>query len=197
LGKEFSKSEWAFRKSDEDFYARTFGQLFDAVDLHGTSCRHNVDVAFTRIYDGPQKLRVLDYGCGIGVNGLMFAAQGHEVTLTDFESPKLLFARQLVEKSELDNVEVIPFGELDEEREWDLILCLLVMEHVKEPDLLLERLDSLLSPSGHIMLETDFAHYDIPLHYKSDSPRYYEVLNRLINERKIRAYIAYGQRDGN
>jgi malonyl-CoA O-methyltransferase len=90
-----------------------------------------------RAVGDPRGLRVLDLGCGTGRHALWLAAGGAEVFAVDFSEGMLQKAR---EKPGADRVQFLqhdlhqplPFAD----GEFDLVLSGLVLEHLRELDLL-------------------------------------------------------------
>jgi GT2 family glycosyltransferase/SAM-dependent methyltransferase len=85
--------------------------------------------------------RALDYGCGIGADGLRFLEQGYRVEFADFDNPSVAFLRWRLHERNLtapihDVEHDIPGG-------FELAYCFDVIEHVDDPVALLERLESL------------------------------------------------------
>ena len=99
--------------------------------------------------------RLLDYGCGIGADGLRMLEHGYRVEFADFDNPSVAFLRWRLEQRGCDarvhDVEGdIPGG-------FDVAYCFDVLEHIDEPIEVLERLESLadivvvnfLEPAAH------------------------------------------------
>jgi len=93
-----------------------------------------------RQYLSKYQLRtVLDYGCGIGTQGLALAEAGAEVTLMDIEGPVWDYAQWRAKKHGLfDKVRWAPLAPILDE--YDLMLCVDVIGHVPDPFRLLDEL---------------------------------------------------------
>jgi GT2 family glycosyltransferase/2-polyprenyl-3-methyl-5-hydroxy-6-metoxy-1,4-benzoquinol methylase len=77
---------------DEDrFYRSSQAYLYDltAFAMSGTKLPYHA-VLRSLV---PSGARLLDYGCGIGADGLRLLERGYDVTFTDFENPSLAFLR--------------------------------------------------------------------------------------------------------
>ncbi|MGI8803544.1 MAG: class I SAM-dependent methyltransferase [Solirubrobacteraceae bacterium] len=90
----------------------------------------------------PAPARVLDYGCGIGSDGLALAGAGYAVEFADFANPSVRYLRWRLERRgvsarihDLDR-EAPPAG-------FDAAFAFDVIEHVDDPFALLARLESL------------------------------------------------------
>jgi SAM-dependent methyltransferase len=90
----------------------------------------------------PAPARVLDYGCGIGSDGLALAGAGYRVSFADFENPSVRYLRWRLARRgiaaavhDLDRA-APPAG-------FDVAFAFDVVEHVDDPFALLARLESL------------------------------------------------------
>lgn len=91
----------------------------------------------------PPGSRVLDYGCGIGSDGLALSRAGYAVAFADFDNPSTRYLRWRLERRglalpvydiEADEIPAAPFG---------AVMCLDVIEHVEDPAGFLGRLEAL------------------------------------------------------
>ena len=85
--------------------------------------------------------RVLDYGCGIGSDGLALAARGYEVAFADFDNPSTRYLRWRLERRGLRS----DVYDLDHDRvpdAFDLVYAFDVIEHAQDPFAFLARLES-------------------------------------------------------
>jgi GT2 family glycosyltransferase/2-polyprenyl-3-methyl-5-hydroxy-6-metoxy-1,4-benzoquinol methylase len=85
--------------------------------------------------------RLLDYGCGIGADGLRLLEQGYRVEFADYDNPSVEFLRWRLQQRGIDRPvhdieQNIPGG-------FDVAYCFDVLEHVDDPVDVLERLESL------------------------------------------------------
>lgn len=75
---------------------------------------------------------VLDYGCGIGTQGLALAEAGADVALMDIEGPVWDYARWRAERHGfLTKTRWLPLGPVMDS--YDLILCIDTIAHVPNP----------------------------------------------------------------
>jgi SAM-dependent methyltransferase len=98
--------------------------------------------------------RILDYGCGIGADGIAFIRAGYDVAFADFDNPSTEFLRWRLERRgataplyDIDTDDV-PSG-------FDAVICFDVIEHVDDPAAFLDRLESLASVVAVNFLEPD------------------------------------------
>ena len=90
----------------------------------------------------PPGARVLDYGCGIGSDGLMLLEQGYDVAFADFDNPSARYLRWRLERRGLS----APVHDLDAEeppRDFELVYAFDVIEHVADPFAFLDRMERL------------------------------------------------------
>ena len=79
----------------------------------------------------PPGTSVLDYGCGIGSDGLILLEAGYRVEFADFDNPSAAYLRWRLDRRGLD----APVHDLDREVPggFDLAYALDVIEHVDDP----------------------------------------------------------------
>lgn len=115
----------------------------------------------------PAGAHLLDFGCGIGADGLRLLAQGYRVTFADFDNPSTRFLRWRLERhgfeAEVLDLERTPLPE----DAFDLAYSFDVLEHLEDPEGAMERLHraarlvlvNLLDPEPG---ETDL-HHELPV----------------------------------
>jgi hypothetical protein len=99
----------------------------------------------------PARASLLDYGCGIGSDGLRLTSAGYRVAFADFDNPSTRYLRWRLERRELEapvyNVEEdIPGG-------FDAVYAFDVIEHTDDPLGFLEHLEGLASTVAVNLLE--------------------------------------------
>jgi len=99
--------------------------------------------------------RALDAGCGTGLNSIILHELGYDVTGADFSGFAVQNAAQEAEQAGIK----IPFKQLDIDNDpipgpYDLILCCEVIEHVRNPAAVIQKLYDALSPGGILILTT-------------------------------------------
>ena len=90
----------------------------------------------------PRGSRVLDYGCGIGSDGLLLLEAGYEVGFADFANPSTEYLRWRLQKRGFD----APIYDLDSappDPGWDAAYSFDVIEHVDDPFAFLANLERL------------------------------------------------------
>lgn len=128
----------------------------------------------------PPRARVLDYGCGIGSDGLMLLEAGYRVEFADFGNPSTEYLRWRLEHRGLD----APVHDLDASVPdgFDAAYAFDVIEHVDDPYGLLGELERRAS-----LVEVNFLepipddqtlHHDLPI----------SALLEHVAERRLRRY---------
>jgi GT2 family glycosyltransferase/SAM-dependent methyltransferase len=90
--------------------------------------------------------RVLDYGCGIGTDGLRLQRLGYDVSFADFDNPSTRYLRWRLDRRDV----LATVHDVDHEVAGghDLVFCFDVIEHVEDPWGFLDQLEEL----GEIVL---------------------------------------------
>jgi hypothetical protein len=124
---------------EERFYRVSRGYLYNltAFAMTGTKMPY-LEVLTRHVEPGS---RLLDYGCGIGSDGLILLDAGYRVEFADFDNPSVEYLRWRLERRGLD----APIHDVDATPPpggFDLAYAFDVVEHAKEPIALLCELES-------------------------------------------------------
>src|SRR4051794_31116512 len=147
----------------------------------------------------PPGARVLDYGCGIGSDGLALLEAGYEVGFADFANPSVEYLRWRLRERGFD-ARVFDLDASPPPAGWDAAFSFDVIEHVDDPFVFLGRLEELaamvvvnfLEPAPH---EPDIHQHELPIAALLD----HAARRRL---RRYRVYhgrshlVLYGSRPG-
>jgi 2-polyprenyl-6-hydroxyphenyl methylase/3-demethylubiquinone-9 3-methyltransferase len=111
-------------------------------------------LAYVQKFVNLSNIRVLDLGCGGGILAESLAKQGAEVIGIDIEANLIEVAKAHAQSENLA-IDYIakPVAEY-EGAPFDLIVCMEMLEHVKEPGQILQQCHRLLKPQGKIFLST-------------------------------------------
>jgi SAM-dependent methyltransferase len=113
----------------------------------------------------PAGSRVLDYGCGIGSDGLMLLDAGYRVEFADFDNPSTAYLRWRLEHRGLE----APVHDLDRDVPggFDAAYSFDVIEHVPDPFAFLQEMEQRAALVEVNMLEFDEheqeLHYELPI----------------------------------
>jgi len=109
--------------------------------------------------------RVLDYGCGIGSDGLVLLEAGYRVEFADFDNPSTAYLRWRLEQRSLE----APVHDLDDEVPggFDAAYAFDVIEHVPDPWGLLREMEDRAALVMVNLLEYEpheqELHYELPI----------------------------------
>ncbi len=121
-----------------------------------------LDALTSRVLPGS---RLLDYGCGIGSDGLMLLEAGYRVEFADFANPSTAYLRWRLEQRSLE----APIHDLDGEVPggFDAAYAFDVIEHVPDPYALLREMERRAALVEVNLLEFDEneqeLHYELPI----------------------------------
>ncbi|MDX1510438.1 MAG: glycosyltransferase [Nitriliruptorales bacterium] len=108
--------------------------------------------------------RILDYGCGIGSDGLRLLAEGYDVAFADFDNPSTEYLRWRLARRgsdatvyDVENDEIPPG--------FELAYSFDVIEHVADPIGFLERMEAVADVVLVNLLEEDEHDHDHDLHH--------------------------------
>lgn len=104
--------------------------------------------------------RYLDFGGGIGTNGILLAGSGREVTIADVSDVLQKFAKWRIERRQLQAKFLdLKTAELPDES-YDMISAVDVLEHVTDPLATLEQLTRALAPGGLLVFDLIASQHD-------------------------------------
>lgn len=113
--------------------------------------------------DSDEEISILDIGCGDGILGkvLRERVKSNKLSLVglDISDIAIELARGFYDSLHVTDVEDKKIFEVIKTH-FDYVVCLETLEHVFNPDSLLEKVKSILKPRGHLIASfPNFAHY--------------------------------------
>ena len=129
--------EWAECGDEGAFYRRSEGYLYNLTAFAMTRTKEPYLRELAR-HLAPGA-RVLDYGCGIGSDGLLLLAAGYRVEFADFDNPSTAYLRWRLERRGVE----APVHDLDRgvPGGFDAAYAFDVIEHVEDPFAFLAELE--------------------------------------------------------
>ena len=100
-------------------------------------------------------LRILVYGDGPGFDSLRLAQAGHKVTYFEVGQNGNRFARQLFADAKAD-VEIARADLPLADEAYDAVVCLDVLEHVPDPEVMVSSLSRAIRPGGYLIVHAPF-----------------------------------------
>jgi SAM-dependent methyltransferase len=130
-------SEFAAAGDEDAFYRSSVGYLYNltAFAMTGTKLPYLREL-LARV---PPGARLLDYGCGIGSDGLMLLERGYRVEFADYSNPSTEYLRWRLTRRGLD----VPIHDLDVRvpSGFDAVYAFDVIEHVRDAFAFLNELE--------------------------------------------------------
>jgi SAM-dependent methyltransferase len=143
---------------EASFYRKSRGYLYDLTAFAASKTKLPYLERLTATV--PPPARVLDYGCGIGSDGLMLLEAGYRVEFADFDNPSVAYLRWRLERRGF----TAPVHDLDREVPggFDAAFAFDVIEHVDDPERFLGELESRSRLVAVNLLEEE--EDDLPIH---------------------------------
>ena len=131
-------SEWASCGDEESFYRSSEAYLYNLTAFAMTGTKEPYLEELVRWVSPPA--RVLDYGCGIGSDGLRLLEAGYRVEFAEFDNPSSAYLRWRLRRRGLE----APVHDLDRAVPggFDAAFAFDVIEHVDDPFGFLAELES-------------------------------------------------------
>ena len=153
-----------------DFYKQTGSYIFDLAGWHrGDPARRKLTETAISICKQNNVQKVLDFGCGIGQDGISFSGEGFAVTLADLPGKTLDFAKWRIERRNL-NIKIVNADGLS--GMCDAILCFDVLEHLWEPEETVRYLYNHLSDNGILLVTASFGYDEVHPSHLERNARY-------------------------
>jgi len=113
-----------------------------------------VRLDFIKQYVDIRGKRVLDVGCGGGILSESMAMSGADVTGIDAETTVISSAAMHAKQQNLDiDYQCVAIEDFEAEP-FDVITCMEMLEHVPDPQLVIQHCARLLKPGGYLLLST-------------------------------------------
>jgi len=166
IGSKWKEQNPQTSKEITNFYKTTPDYVYDLTNWHFGNRRQFDDKLINNLVQSQSK-NILDYGGGIGINSHRLCRAGLKVTLADLDSVTLDFAKFRRDKYGLNYKIWCVDTEQKPKTKYDAIICLDVLEHLSEVELIktIDTLISLKSEDCQIIITTNFGKTDLhPMH---------------------------------
>lgn len=137
---------------EETFYRTSHAYLYDltAFSMAGTKAPYLAELRALV----PRGARLLDYGCGIGADGLRLLEDGYRVTFADFANPSTEYLRWRLQRRGAE-APVVDLDRDDLPADFDVAYSFDVIEHVNDPFAFLANLEARAGLVAVNLLEED------------------------------------------
>ena len=132
------EEEFDAAPSEEEFYRTSKMYLYDLTIFAMSGTKRPYRQALKGLVK--PGARLLDWGCGIGADGLRFTDDGYKVAFADFDNPSTAFLRWRLKKRNLE-ADVYDIASDDIPGGFDAAYSFDVIEHVDDPIAFLEELE--------------------------------------------------------
>jgi SAM-dependent methyltransferase len=163
-------------------YRTSRGYLYDLTGFAMSGHKHPYLDRLTDAVPPPAKL--LDYGCGIGSDGLALLELGYDVAFADFDNPSTRYLRWRLHQRGHREARIYDLDREDPDTNFDVAFSFDVVEHVDDPFAFLERMERAARKVMVNLLEP--MDDGVPLHTR-DVP-VDELLDHLRSARRVRLH---------
>ncbi len=170
-GEEDTTSSWVRKAPEEDgeildWYKNSkemlYGQVGYAIHSNHLDILPYIRKILKESY-GDKRIKILDYGCGIGDHLIFLAKEGYNCSGAEIKSYSSEFIKYRMKKRGLDvHLTELTDNSVPIEEDYDVIICLDVLEHTVNPREIIGRLIQKLDKGG--LLFVNFPHSEQPLH---------------------------------
>lgn len=124
------RRELASIGDENEFYRSSEAYLYDLTVFAMSGTKVPYREQLRRLV--PRGARLLDWGCGIGSDGLRLLEQGYDVSFADFDNPSTRYLRWRLQRRGID-AGVYDIEQDDIPGDFDAVYAFDVIEHVKDP----------------------------------------------------------------
>ncbi|RLB83748.1 MAG: hypothetical protein DRH17_00920 [Deltaproteobacteria bacterium] len=156
------------QESLDDFYKKTEAFIYDGMANHTSPPTMATLGEVVRICLHFGLKEMLDWGAGVGTLTILLNKYGIQTHHVDLPGKTLEFARWRYRLRAMD-VNVIPLPHLFTTESVDGIVCLEVVEHVKEPVEMLKKLHRIIRPGGILICSESCAQLEYSSHLKTNA----------------------------
>lgn len=155
LSREWKSKSRNTKNSIEEFYKNTKNYIYNSVIFYESGDRLDLRPYFLELKSRFEISSVIDFGCGVGNDGLFMIEGGSKVFFVDFDSPTLDFLRWRLNKRKIEekrfqmvDVKSSSLNNIAADMFWSID----VLEHMKNP---MEFFDCISNSTRVIVYFTD------------------------------------------
>lgn len=115
-----------------DFYKNCSHYLYNLIIWDESGDRGDFTTEFSRLAEKFEVKSLLDFGCGVGVDGLKFMDLGTKVIFVDFDNPSTKFLRWRLKQRKL-SAQILNVEDLERYPAVDAFWAIDVLEHMVDP----------------------------------------------------------------
>lgn len=176
-------SEWESKKPETGdevaaFYKHTSSYLYNLTIWYESGERYDFTSYFDHFAKKYNIKSYIDYGCGIGNDGLYLLETGQQVTFIDFDCPSTDFLKWRLKKRKL-HASVLDVEKVKKFPSADALIAIDVLEHMVNPLEVVEKLSDQTRLFVHLSQFNNRANGRHPFHFSFDEIR----LNNLLKSR--------------
>jgi 2-polyprenyl-3-methyl-5-hydroxy-6-metoxy-1,4-benzoquinol methylase len=119
------------------------------IDVNNKNNSHTIAIDFVSEIAGDKKLNILDVGCSAGYLGEYFKTLGHHVTGIDINAEAIEVAREYLDEVYCESLDI--FFAREFKNKFDVVLFGDVLEHVTNPEEILNKTANVLSTDGVVV----------------------------------------------
>lgn len=169
LAEEWKKMDPKTPEETLAFYQEAENYVFDLAQWHLSEWTKRQTQNILEFCRQKGLRRILDYGCGIGEEGIALAKSGFDVTLADVLGNTFNFAKWRVQQKGLQVKFINVVNDAPLQETYDGIICLEVLEHLWELEVTVKHLHQHFASEGFLLVTATFYHSDLhPMHLKKN-----------------------------
>lgn len=180
LAKEWKKGNPKTLREIEEFYKHSKNYLYSLTLWHESGDRKDYLKDFKEI---DRKLHInscLDYGCGIGSDGLKMLELGKKVFFYDFDNPSTKFLKWRLEERK-ENAKLFFVGKVRKFPDVEAVWAIDVLEHMVDPTEIFKTITDSTKTFVHESRFGDKAGGRHPFHFEFNT----QILNRELLKRNF------------
>lgn len=192
LSKDFCKyfdSSWALasdwhekprklRKHVEDFYRNNQHYVYNSVIHYESGDRDDTSKIIKDLIQKYKPKTVIDFGCGVGTDGLLFLEHGVKVIFIDFKSMSTKFLKWRLNKRGYKNFKIIDVDKLKNLPDADMLWTYDVLEHIPDRTKVIEKIPTSVKVFVHESTNDDVAGGRHPFHFSVDEKAFKQCLKK-------------------